>query len=95
MVTMKKSKPKARRVTFKVRADPDSRVFVAGDFNNWDPSINPLSDPGGTGTFSAVLSLHPGAHEYKFVINGTWCVDPDCTEWVQNSLGTLNSICKV
>ena len=95
MATPRKSKPKARRVRFKVRADPGSTVSVAGGFNNWDPAANPLADPDGTGEFSIVLSLHPGMHEYKFVINGTWCVDPECTEWVQNSLGTLNSVCKV
>jgi 1,4-alpha-glucan branching enzyme len=95
MAIPKKSKPKTKRVPFQVRADPGSAVFVAGDFNKWDPAANPLTDLGGTGDFSTVLSLPPGSHEYKFVINGTWCVDPECTEWVQNSLGTLNSVCKV
>jgi len=92
---LKKRNPKARRVPFQVRADPGSSVFVAGDFNNWDPAANPLTDPSGTGDFATVLSLQPGTHEYKFVINGTWCVDPECTEWAQNRLGTLNSVCKV
>ena len=95
MAAPKKSKPKVKRVTFKVRADPGSKVAVAGDFNKWDASANPLADPNGTGDFSAALSLAAGTYEYKFVINGTWCVDPDCTEWIQNSLGTLNSVCKV
>jgi len=95
MATPKKSKPRTKRVTFQVRADPGSTVFVAGDFNKWDPAANPLTDPAGTGNFSAVLPLPRGAHEYKFVINGTWCVDPECTEWVQNNLGTLNSVRKV
>ena len=84
-----------KNVTFSVRADPGSLVSVAGDFNKWDSAANPLRDPAGTGEFSTVLTLPFGSHEYKFVINGTWCVDPECTEWVQNSLGTLNSVCKV
>ena len=95
MSIVKKSKPKTKRVTFQVRADPGSTVFLAGDFNKWDPVANPMKDRRGTGDFSVVLSLPPGAHEYKFVINGTWCVDPTCTDWAQNSLGTLNSIRKV
>lgn len=88
-------KPRNKRVTFQVHADPGSQVSIAGDFNAWDPKANPLSDPGNTGIFSVILSLPPGSHEYKFVIDGTWCVDPNCTDWVQNSLGTLNSVRKV
>jgi 1,4-alpha-glucan branching enzyme len=95
MATPKRNASKPKRVTFKVRADPGSMVFVAGDFNKWDPAANPLSDPSGTGDFSTVLLLPPGTHEYKFVINGTWCVNPECPDWVQNNLGTLNSVCKV
>ena len=87
--------PQPKGVTFRVRADPGSKVALAGDFNQWDPAANPLTDAAGTGNFSTVVTLPPGSYEYKFVINGTWCVDPECTEWVQNSLGTLNSVCKV
>ena len=87
--------PQPKGVTFLVRADPGSKVALAGDFNKWDPCANPLTDAAGTGTFSTVLTLPPGNYEYKFVINGTWCVDPECTEWVQNNMGTLNSVCKV
>ena len=95
MATAKKSKPKTKRVTFEVHADPGSQVLLAGDFNAWDPTSTPLTDNSGTGIFSVVLSLPPGTHEYKFVIDGTWCVDPNCPDWVQNSLGTLNSVRKV
>ena len=94
-VTPVKCSPQPKRVTFSVRADPGSKVFVAGDFNKWDAAANPLTDPSGTGDFSTVVTMAPGSYEYKFVINGTWCVDPECTEWAQNSLGTLNSVCRV
>ncbi len=95
MATARKSKPKTKRVTFEVHADPGSQVLLAGDFNAWDPKNTPLADNTGTGIFSVELSLPPGQHEYKFVIDGTWCVDPNCADWVQNSLGTLNSVRKV
>ena len=87
--------PQPRRVTFTVRADAGSSVSVAGSFNQWDATANLLTDPTGTGIFSTEISLLPGSYEYKFVINGTWCVDPECIDWVQNNLGTLNSVCKV
>ena len=95
MATAGKNKPKTKRVTFKVHADPGSKVFLAGSFNNWDPAAKELTDPKGTGLFSGTVNLVPGTYEYKFVINSTWCVDPECADWEQNSLGTLNSVRKV
>ena len=90
-----KSKPRTRRVTFRVRADPGSVVFLAGDFNQWDPVAKPMADPRGKGEYAVTMNLAPGTYEYKFVVNGSCCVDPECPEWAQNKLGTLNSVRKV
>ena len=87
--------PARKRVTFTLAADVGSEVYVAGDFNNWDPAGKKLADKKNNGIYSAVVTLAPGEYEYKFVINGTWCVDPNCKEWRQNSLGTLNSVLRV
>lgn len=84
-----------KRVTFTLAADAGSEVFLAGDFNNWDPAAKRMADKDGTGVYSTVVTLAPGEYEYKFVINGIWCVDPNCREWRQNSLGTLNSVLHV
>ncbi len=84
-----------KRVVFTLAADVGSEVYVAGDFNNWDSSGKKLVDKKNDGVYSAALTLAPGEYEYKFVINGTWCVDPNCAEWHQNSLGTLNSVLRV
>ena len=89
-----KSRP-PRRVTFRVRAEPGSVVFLAADFNQWNPASKPMTDPKGTGEFAVTVSLPPGTYEYKFVINGTWCVDPECADWAPNNMGTLNSVRKV
>ena len=87
--------PARKRVTFTLAADAGSEVYVAGDFNGWDPADKKLTDKKNNGVYSAVVTLAPGEYEYKFVINGTWCVDPNCKEWRQNSLGTLNSVLHV
>ena len=89
------SAPKATRATFKMYAETGSKVSVAGDFNKWNPTATELTEQNGTGDFSVTVSLLPGSYEYKFVINGTWCADPACPDWVKNSVGTLNSVCKV
>jgi 1,4-alpha-glucan branching enzyme len=82
-------------VTFTLNANPGSLVAVAGSFNDWDPLRHPLTDADGTGCYRVTLALAPGSYEYKFVINGTWCVDPNCPDWAQNEYGTLNSVRKV
>ncbi len=84
-----------KRVSFAVAAEPGSQVFVSGSFNDWDPQGKPLVDKKGDGNYAATVSLEPGTYEYKFVINGVWSVDPNCKEWIQNSLGTLNSVLHV
>lgn len=88
----KKAAPKTHRVTFNVRAEVGSKVFLAGSFNNWDPTVKKMVDKKGDGEFATTVALAPGDHQYKFVIDGTWCADPECPDWVQNEHGTLNSV---
>ena len=88
----KKVAPKTQRTVFSVRAEVGSKVFVAGSFNNWDPTSKELVDKNHDGNFAIALTLAPGAHQYKFVIDGTWCADPECADWIQNDHGTLNSV---
>ena len=51
-----------------------------------------MADKDGTGEFTCTLSLPKGRYEYKFVINGTWCADPECKDWVGNDMNTINSV---
>ena len=87
--------PKAKSVTFKIHAEAGSEVFVAGDFNKWNPTATELTENNDTGDYSVAVSLLPGSYEYKFVINGTWSADPANPDWVKNSVGTLNSVRKI
>ena len=80
-------------VEFQIQADAGSEVYVAGSFNAWDPSAHKLSIIEDIYTISIVLSK--GRHEYKFIINGVWCVDPNCGEWQPNSMGSINSLLTV
>jgi len=84
-----------RRVVFQVAAEPGSTVSVAGSFNDWDAGVKVLSDKKGDGVFSTMVFLPPGRYEYKYVVNGQWCVDPKCPDWVPNNLGSLNSVVNV
>jgi len=90
--TVKKVAAKTQRVTFSVRAEVGSKVFLAGSFNDWNPTAKEMSDKKNDGVYAVTLTLAPGDYQYKFVIDGTWCADPECADWVQNDLGTLNSV---
>jgi glycosidase len=54
-------------VTFRYNGSGAS-IAVAGEFNNWQPQVM-------TGT-SLILSLPPGLHAYKLVVDGNWQLDP-------------------
>ena len=85
----------SKRVTFQIAATPNSTVFLAGSFNDWNPKKHQMKDPKGIGKYSITLVLPKGDHEYKYVVNGNWVIDPECQNWVRNSYGTLNSVVKV
>ncbi|OQX94954.1 hypothetical protein B6I21_07925 [candidate division KSB1 bacterium 4572_119] len=52
-------------------------VSVAGEFNRWSATDNPLFDYDRDGNWAAWLNLDPGEYEYKFVVNGQhWIPDP-------------------
>ena len=85
----------AKRVTFEVTASPKSKVSLAGTFNQWNTKRHPMKDTRNAGNYTLTLMLPKGEHEYKFVINENWVVDPECRNWVRNTCGTLNSVIKV
>ena len=90
---MKKSvSKKAKKVRFQLTTEPGSQVFVAGTFNAWDATKHPLSATPDSVLHQATLEIPPGRHEYKFVVNGEWRMDPECTDWAPNGHGSLNNV---
>ena len=93
----KKTAAKAaeRRVTFTVRADAGKAVYLAGCFNQWNPTGKKMTDKKKDGVYSTTVKLAPGTYEYKFVVDGVWCADPENTVVVKNDCGTHNSVITV
>lgn len=79
-------------VTFTVHADKGKTVYVAGCFNKWDPTAKKMAYKARQGIYAATINLAPGEYQYKFVIDGTWCADPENTNAVPNDQGTFNSV---
>jgi 1,4-alpha-glucan branching enzyme len=93
--TAKIEQPRRKRVTFQFEAEPECDVRLAGSFNNWDAEARPLTRKDGNGTYSVTLLLPPGRHEYKFVVNGEWRVDPRHPDTAPNAHGSHNSVIDV
>jgi Glycogen recognition site of AMP-activated protein kinase len=62
-------------VIFSFRAPAATGVFLVGDFNQWNPTVEPMERDGDT--FSVGLFLVAGSYRYKFVVDGKWILDPD------------------
>ena len=80
-------------VRFSVQANGGAKhVAVVGTFSDWKPvRMRKQKD----GSFVANVEAQPGSHEYKFIIEGDWVVDPDNGAWALNPYGTLNSVAVV
>lgn len=79
-------------VHFQLEAPTASSVALAGDFNGWAPNIA-LQDPDGDGTWSALVPVPPGVHEYMFVIDGSiWVTDPYAERYANDGFGNRNAV---
>ena len=82
-------------VQFLISAPEARTVALAGDFNEWNPSIQ-LDDPDGDGLWTARVALEPGVHEYMFVIDGSeWRPDPNALSYKDDGFGQRNSVLAV
>jgi len=75
---------------FVIRPDGSvGRVFLAGDFTNWLPVRMRKAK---AGAFAVTVPLSEGTHEYKFIVDGRWMIDPDNASSAANPYGTANSL---
>jgi 1,4-alpha-glucan branching enzyme len=83
-----------QRQKFSFTAPAAHSVLLAGDFTHWQKQPIPLHKEAG-GVWKATTLLEPGTHHYRFIVDGEWRDDPDCTLRVQNPFGTQNNVVKV
>ena len=86
-----KTSVRCRMVTLEIQDLPGRNVFVAGDFNNWQP-VKKLSEKNHPGIYRCRLMLAPGEYQYKFCIDGEWRADAANPNFVPNEFGSLNSV---
>lgn len=93
MKTMTK-KEKTKKVNFSLLAPNAESVSITGDFNNWNTISHPMKKDK-KGIWKISFNLQPGTYQYRFLVDGEWQNDPNCTECVDNPFGALNCVKKV
>lgn len=74
---------------FSFRAPEAISVQLVGDFTHWQEKPISLRKDA-TGTWHASVELKPGTHHYRFLVDGEWRDDPECTVRVSNPFGSQN-----
>ena len=80
--------------TFHYRAPSAQSVMLVGDFTHWQQEPISLQSLG-NGLWRAEVTLPPGAHHYRFLVDGEWQDDPECIMRVPNVFGSQDCVCKV
>ena len=78
-----------KKQTFRLLAHGAHHVHLIGDFTGWQPI--PMIK-GVDGTWRATVMLPAGRHQYLFLLDGSLCEDPDCSERIPNTSGGFNMV---
>ena len=80
--------------TFSISAPGAQSVLLAGDFTHWQKQPMPLHKQP-NGVWKTTLALAPGTYHYRFLVDGEWRDDPECTLLVPNPYGTQDAVRQV
>ena len=82
-------------VRFEIERPEAEKVFVAGDFNDWNPTAQRLRRPRkDMSTFVGLVEMPPGRYEFKYVVDGDWVCCEEAPRSA-NEFGTENSVIEV
>lgn len=91
MPAKKSRKPKE---TFQLEAPGAGVVLLAGDFTGWES--NPIQmKRDRTGVWKTSVTLDPGVHRYRFLVDGQWMNDPTATSREVNPYGSEDCVREV
>ena len=77
-------------VRFTLASAAAKSVAVAGNFNEWSATANPLARSGNAWT--AIVTLPPGEHLFMFIVDGKWIVPPLAEDYADDGFGSRNGV---
>jgi 1,4-alpha-glucan branching enzyme len=85
---------KEKEIEFTLDYPGATRVFLAGEFNDWSVDATPM-ELGDDGVWRVTLKLKPGRYLYKFVVGSDWIEDPNNPDMEPDPYGGNNSVLTV
>ncbi len=80
-----------RKQAFSFSAPGAQSVQLVGDFTHWQKA--PVSlQKGPDGVWRTSVQLDPGTHHYRFLVDGEWRDDPECSVQSPNPYGGRNAV---
>ena len=83
-----------RKEAFTIFAPAAGDVQLVGDFTSWEEKPIKLKRSK-DGNWKATVPLEPGTHEYRYLVDGQWINDPECSDTRPNAFGQQNCVRKV
>ena len=83
-----------KQQAFSITAPTAMSVQLVGDFTHWQEKPISMKKESG-GVWKTQVELPPGTHHYRFLVDGEWRDDPECTVRVPNPFGGQNSVRQV
>jgi len=80
------------RLVFVYHDDAAKSVAVAGDFNDWNGSLDFLQRDSAGLWLGEVKTPAAGSYRYKFIVDGRWIEDPSNGLKAEDGYGGLNSL---
>jgi 1,4-alpha-glucan branching enzyme len=91
---MAKKHIEIRKQSFSITAPDAANVMLVGEFTHWQE--NPITlNKGSDGVWRVAVDLPLGTHPYRFIVDGQWWDDPNCSLRSANPFGSENSLRQV
>ena len=84
----------SRKQTFRFTDPTAMSVLLVGDFTHWQAKGIPMHK-NKEGIWMATMELPPGKHTYRFIVDGEWRDDPECSLRVANPYGSEDMVRQV
>lgn len=76
--------------------DPIAKsVQLVGDFSKWKPVEDLMVQEKENKIWKGIIHLEPGKHQYKFIVDGEWRIDPYNSKVTTSDIGVNNSTVEV
>lgn len=80
-------------VEFVLDQETAETPHLMGSWDDWRlPGVPMVRQPGEVPTWKAKVQLSPGEHQFRYRIGDDWWNDPSADRYVDNGLGSDNSV---